>query len=261
MGRIFLAGESAGGTIAHNIAVRAGATGTAGFGVRGLIIMHPYFANEEPDKLIKYIYPTCSGLFEDPILNPEADPDLSKLGCSRVFVCVGEQDWLKPRGVGYYEILKRSGYGGTVEFVETEESAGANLAHYVAVRAGATGLVGVKLNGLIMLHSYFVTSEPEAIMPYLYPTCSGLDDPLLNPGADPDLAKLGCPKVFLCVAENDWLKQRGLDYYEMLKKSGWGGTVEFMENEGEGHCFHLFNPTCEKALDLFQALESFINQK
>ncbi|KAK3025611.1 hypothetical protein RJ639_042109 [Escallonia herrerae] len=114
------------------------------------------------------------------------------------------------------------------------ESAGANLAHYVAVRAGATGLVGVKLKGLIMLHSYFVTREPEAIMPYLYPTCSGLDDPVLNPGADPDLAKLGCPKVFLCVAENDWLKQRGLDYYEILKKSGWGGTVEFMENEGEG---------------------------
>ncbi|KAK3025609.1 hypothetical protein RJ639_042107 [Escallonia herrerae] len=149
MGRVFLAGESAGGTIAHNIAVRAGAEGTVGFGVRGLIIVHPFFANEEPDELITYLYPTCGGLFDDPILNPDSDPDLSKLGCSRVFVCVAEQDWLKPRGLSYYEILKRSGYGGTVEFVETE---------------------------------------------------------------------------------------------------------------GENHCFHVFNPTCDKALALNRALASFINQ-
>ncbi|KAK2991492.1 hypothetical protein RJ640_016527 [Escallonia rubra] len=149
MGRVFLAGESAGGTIAHNIAVRAGAKGTVGFGIRGLIIVHPFFANEEPDELITYLYPTCGGLFDDPILNPDADPELSKLGCSRVFVSVAERDWLKPRGLSYYEILKKSGCGGAVEFVETE---------------------------------------------------------------------------------------------------------------GEDHCFHVFNPTCEKALALTQALASFIYQ-
>ncbi|KAK3024525.1 hypothetical protein RJ639_043717 [Escallonia herrerae] len=65
--------------------------------------------------------------------------------------------------------------------------------------------------------------------------------------------------------EDSWahcsgLKPRGLSYYEILKKSGWRGTVEFVETEGEDHCFHVCNPTCEKALALTQALASFINQ-
>ncbi|KAK2991496.1 hypothetical protein RJ640_016531 [Escallonia rubra] len=58
----------------------------------------------------------------------------------------------------------------------------------------------------------------------------------------------------------DWLKPRGVGYYEILKRSGYGGTVEFVETEGESHCFHVFNPTCEKALALNRALASFINQ-
>jgi hypothetical protein len=29
------------------------------------------------------------------------------------------------------------------------------------------------------------------------------------------------------------------NYYEKLKRSGWKGTVELVENEKEDHCFHL----------------------
>ncbi|XP_059628684.1 2-hydroxyisoflavanone dehydratase-like [Cornus florida] len=138
------------------------------------------------------------------------------------------------------------------------ESAGANIAHNVAVRAGVSGL---KLKGVMIVHPFFVGSEPDKMIQYLYPTSSGSDDdPKLNPAVDPDLGKMGCERALVCVAEKDWLKPRGMGYVESLKKSGWGGSVEFMENEGEDHCFHLFNPTSEKAVPLMQKFVSFINQ-
>ncbi|KAA8536175.1 hypothetical protein F0562_028653 [Nyssa sinensis] len=133
------------------------------------------------------------------------------------------------------------------------ESAGANIAHNVAVQAGATGLDGLKLRGLMIVHPFFVGKEPDKMIQYLYPTSNGSDDdPRLNPAVDPDLSKMGCERVFVCVAEKDWLKPRGLAYYEALKKSGWGGEMEFMENEGEDHCFHIFNPTIAHEFRFFR---------
>ncbi|GFS33207.1 hypothetical protein Acr_00g0027050 [Actinidia rufa] len=34
-----------------------------------------------------------------------------------------------------------------------------------------------------------------------------------------------------------------------------------METEGEDHVFHIFNPNCEKALNMMKCLASFINQE
>ncbi|KAM0028776.1 putative carboxylesterase [Helianthus debilis subsp. tardiflorus] len=140
------------------------------------------------------------------------------------------------------------------------ESAGANLAHYIAVQAGINKTkLGVR--GLITLHPYFSQKEPDKMIQYLYPDSSGSDDdPKLNPCSDPDLEKMGCPRVLVVVAERDYLKPRGVGYKETLEKSKWGGKVEFMENEGEDHVFYLFNPSSEKAKGLFQALISFVNQ-
>ena len=42
-------------------------------------------------------------------------------------------------------------------------------------------------------------------------------------------------------------KVRGLGYRETLGKCCWKGVAELVENEGEGHCFHPFNPSCDKA--------------
>ncbi|PWA48978.1 alpha/Beta hydrolase fold protein [Artemisia annua] len=65
--------------------------------------------------------------------------------------------------------------------------------------------------------------------------------------ADPDLEKLGC--LLIVVAEKDFFKPRVIDYKETLEKSKWGGSIEFMENGGEGHCFYLFDfdPSSDKA--------------
>jgi hypothetical protein len=36
--------------------------------------------------------------------------------------------------------------------------------------------------------------------------------------------------------------------------------VEIVENLGEEHCFHLFNPKYEKAVDLVKKFISFVKQ-
>ncbi|XP_050208721.1 2-hydroxyisoflavanone dehydratase-like [Mercurialis annua] len=139
------------------------------------------------------------------------------------------------------------------------ESAGANLAHYVAVQAGARGLAGVKITRLLIVHPYFGRKEADEIYKYMCPTSSGTDDdPKLNPAVDPDLKKLKCERVLVCLAEEDYLKSRGESYYETMSKCGWGGEVECYVSSGEGHCFHFFNPTSPNIKPLITRMVDFI---
>lgn len=121
--RIFVAGDSAGANIANTVLVRVGSEGVRnGSRVLGMILFHPYFHNGEPNKLLDVIFPTSSGA-TDPRLNPAgADPNgLAKLGCESVLIFVAKKDWLKDRGWSYYEALRKSGWVGKVEIVESED--------------------------------------------------------------------------------------------------------------------------------------------
>ncbi|KAG2705449.1 hypothetical protein I3760_05G054100, partial [Carya illinoinensis] len=141
----------------------------------------------------------------------------------------------------------------------TGESAGANISHHVAVRAGVTRLTGLKIIGMLMVHPFFVGKDRDEMYKFLSSTSSGCsDDPKLNPAVDPDLSKMGCAKVLVCVAEKDSLKDRGVTYSETLKKSGWGGGVELIESKGEDHCFHLFNAESEQAAQLMKKFVEFV---
>jgi A/G-specific adenine glycosylase len=51
---------------------------------------------------------------------------------------------------------------------------------------------------------------------------------------------MGCQKALVCVAEKDFLRDRGEAYYKTLATSGWPGKVEFYETKGEDHCFNAF---------------------
>ncbi|PSS26096.1 Carboxylesterase 13 [Actinidia chinensis var. chinensis] len=138
------------------------------------------------------------------------------------------------------------------------ESAGANIANNLAIRAGIDGL---KFLGLILIHPYFGGKVCDKLYKYMCPSSSGVDDdPRLNPAVDPGLPKIACERVIFCLAEKDWLVERGREYYEALGKSGWGGEREIMETEGEGHGFHLLDPNCEKAMALMKQLVSFLTR-
>ncbi|KAH0452218.1 hypothetical protein IEQ34_019517 [Dendrobium chrysotoxum] len=132
------------------------------------------------------------------------------------------------------------------------DSAGANIAHRMAVRAG---LEGFGFEGMALVHPYFWGSEAvgsegreeswRAWMDGLWRAVSGggkgMDDAWINPAAEGEetVARLGCRRVLICVAERDPMRERGRAYWEMLKSSGWRGEVEIVETEGEGHVFHL----------------------
>ncbi|KAK9942162.1 hypothetical protein M0R45_007843 [Rubus argutus] len=77
----------------------------------------------------------------------------------------------------------------------------------------------------------------------------GLQDRRLKPAAE-DLARLGCERVLVFVAEEDHLNGVGRSYVEELKKSGWKGSVEMIENLGKDHCFHLHETKDKQAVDL-----------
>ncbi|XP_057759045.1 2-hydroxyisoflavanone dehydratase-like [Arachis stenosperma] len=156
------------------------------------------------------------------------------------------------------------------------DSAGANLVHNVALRAGAEALPnGVKVLGAFLSQPYFSSTKPigseaveghEESPPYVvwglvYPNApGGLDNPLINPLAPeaPSLATLGCSKIIVCVAEKDSLRDRGVWYYQAVKNSGWHGHLELYEAEHEDHVFNIHTPESENALKLMKRLAHFI---
>lgn len=141
------------------------------------------------------------------------------------------------------------------------DSAGANIAHNMAVRAGVAELPGgVNFLGMIAVHPFFGNDQVDKLWMFLCPSSSGCDDPRLNPAADPRVKSLGCTRVLVLIAGKDWLRDRGLSYYETLKKCGCDGQVEMEEAEGEDHVFHLFNPDCEKAATMMKRVVMFLNQ-
>ncbi|KAL8148947.1 putative carboxylesterase 7 [Apium graveolens] len=142
------------------------------------------------------------------------------------------------------------------------DSSGANIAHTLATWTVLKGLEsGVKISGMFMIHPFFGNGIPNKIWDYCCSDETGVDDPRLNPVANPGLwTKLGCEKVLICTAENDFLSPCGWTYYEALKESQWSGQVEIVETKGAGHVFHLFDPNCEMAGSLMKLVASFINK-
>ncbi|CAN6548036.1 unnamed protein product [Malus baccata var. baccata] len=167
------------------------------------------------------------------------------------------------------------------------DSAGGNIAHNLVMKAGVEGLCGgVKILGAFLSCPYFWGSKPigsepkgenfEKTLPYLvwdfvYPSApGGIDNPMVNPAGEgaPSLTGLGCSKLLVCVAGKDHLRDRGVQYYDLVKESGWKGELELFEVEGEDHCFHVSlgietktdqtETTTENVTKMFKRLASFL---
>ncbi|BFG15347.1 hypothetical protein CerSpe_016210 [Prunus speciosa] len=158
------------------------------------------------------------------------------------------------------------------------DSAGGNIAHNLAMKAGLESLCGgVKVLGAFLSHPYFWGSKPigsepkgedfENTLEYkgwdvVYPSApGGIDNPMVNPAGEGarSLAGLGCSKLLMCVAGKDQLRDRGVWYCDLVRESGWKGEVELFEVEGEEHCFHLRSETeTENVKKLLKRLASFL---
>ncbi|CAN1133482.1 Probable carboxylesterase 13 [Linum perenne] len=153
------------------------------------------------------------------------------------------------------------------------DSAGANIAHRVAMRNGEEKVID--LIGIVLVDPYFLGTDPIGDEPKYEElwrvagglwlmanpgSVAGLDDPEINVTVDPKLPGLGCRRVLILVAEKDMVKDRGWRYYETMGKNGWKGTAEIEETKGEGHVFHLHTPTSESAAARMKRTVLFLNQ-
>ncbi|KAL2921272.1 putative carboxylesterase 7 [Bienertia sinuspersici] len=157
------------------------------------------------------------------------------------------------------------------------DSAGANIAHQLALRGKRQNQNVVSINGIILVHPYFWGSQrigheacnvknkishldiADKFWALARPSNSmEADHPWINPGNDPCLSSLGCNHVLVLIAQNDLLRGRGLYYKEVLEKSGWQGTVEVVESIGEDHTFHLAKPFADNTFQLIEKVVAFL---
>ncbi|CAN6217959.1 unnamed protein product [Urochloa humidicola] len=162
------------------------------------------------------------------------------------------------------------------------ESAGANIAHHVAMRAATEKRPplphGVRIAGAVLVHPYFLgagrvaSEETDPAMAQIVVTmwrvvCPGTagvaDDPWINPLAAgaPALRGLACGRVLVCLAEKDMVRDRGRAYAERLRSSGWDGEVEVLEVAGQDHCFHLADFASAGAIAQDDAIARFVNSE
>ncbi|KAK4390583.1 putative carboxylesterase 13 [Sesamum angolense] len=158
------------------------------------------------------------------------------------------------------------------------DSAGGNIAHNLAMRAGsADSRLNLEILGIVLVDPYFWGSDPvnsellnpvmkalgDRLWPVVCPSCPDYDDPKINPvaGGGPSLTGLGCRRVLVTVSEKDFLRDRGRLYFEALSRSGWAGIAEIHETEGEGHCFHIDRDMDhEKAKERMRRIADFFNR-
>uniref|UniRef100_A0A0E0M231 Alpha/beta hydrolase fold-3 domain-containing protein n=1 Tax=Oryza punctata TaxID=4537 RepID=A0A0E0M231_ORYPU len=163
-------------------------------------------------------------------------------------------------------------HGSTARVFVAGDSAGGNIVHDVLLRASSNK--GPRIEGAIMLHPFFggstaidgesdeAISITSKVWPFACPCAvNGVDDPRMNPTAPgaPALENLGCERLLVCTAQEDWLVARGRAYHGAVAASAWRGSAAWHETEGEGHVFFLRDPGCDKAKQLMDRVVAFIS--
>lgn len=165
----------------------------------------------------------------------------------------------------------------------TGDSAGATIAHHLAVRAGSAaaepepepGLLTVR--GYVLLMPFFggvrrTASEaecPEEAFPNLdlvdrfwrlsLPAGATRDHPASNPfGPDsPDLGPVDFRPVLVVAGGLDLIRDRTVDYAERL--AAMGKPVELAEFAGMPHGFYLHQPGSQATGELIQTVARFVH--
>ncbi|MED6164806.1 hypothetical protein PIB30_093729 [Stylosanthes scabra] len=138
------------------------------------------------------------------------------------------------------------------------DSAGGNIVHDVAARAGCTDIEPVRLVGGLILCPGFLRSTPiksymeneetpiltrdmvDKLMDLAVsePSATTKDHPVISPMGRqaPPLAGLKLPPMLVVVAEKDLIRDSQLEYCEAMKDAG--KEVEVVVFDGLPHCFY-----------------------
>ncbi|XP_057788484.1 probable carboxylesterase 2 [Salvia miltiorrhiza] len=174
----------------------------------------------------------------------------------------GKEEWIEE-----FADLSRVYLGG--------DSAGANIAHNMAMRVGSENPEGFNLRGIFLNCPFFGGVDPigsetteqskrgrefsERLLRFVWPGLRDCDEAWVNPGKDPKISGLGCGKVLVYVAEKDFLKERGWYYKEVVSNCGWKGEIQCFEVAGEDHVFSVIVPDNEIGIAMLRKVASFIN--
>lgn len=149
------------------------------------------------------------------------------------------------------------------------DSAGANIVHNLALKAGTEKLANdVKILGGVFCCPYFWRSQSTPDESYAYKCWmlasphaeGGIDNHMINPFASGTFDAGFCyKKLLVVVTEKDELRDIGIKYYDAVKNSEWDGEVEFLQIDGEDHCFFLLDCTSENAKILMKRVACFID--
>uniref|UniRef100_A0A0E0AWJ4 Alpha/beta hydrolase fold-3 domain-containing protein n=1 Tax=Oryza glumipatula TaxID=40148 RepID=A0A0E0AWJ4_9ORYZ len=173
-------------------------------------------------------------------------------------------------------------HGDAARIFVAGDSAGANIAHNVTMRAGKDGLPGgARIEGMVLLHPFFrggelVPSEradpelprrAERSWGFMCAGRYGIDHPFINPLSTPaeEWAALGCRRALVTVGELDTMRDRARMYVEALRGSAWEGEeAALYETGGEGHVYFLEEAAAaaggDKAEAELDAVVSFIKR-
>jgi len=177
----------------------------------------------------------------------------------------GPEPWLRDRGN-----LSRLFVAG--------DSAGANIAHNMAMRAGTEVLDGgAAITGLLLLDPYFWGKQPvagettdparrrqyEATWSFICGGRYGIDDPRVDPLSMPasQWQKLACSRVAVTSSGMDDFRPRGLAYAAALNGSGWDGEIEQYETPGERHVYFLDRPKDPNSIKELAFVTGFLTRE
>ncbi|GFY86881.1 alpha/beta-Hydrolases superfamily protein [Actinidia rufa] len=136
------------------------------------------------------------------------------------------------------------------------DSAGANISHHMAIRAGLTRIEGLKIHGIVMIHPYFWGEEPigsevkdpirkamvDCWWRFVCPSEKGGDDPLMNPFVDgaPSLSGLACDRVMcVCCREGHIERSREAVLREIDEEWVAGDGGDYGDRRGGSCISHL----------------------
>ncbi|XP_047320984.1 probable carboxylesterase 2 [Impatiens glandulifera] len=120
--RVFIGGQSSGGNIAYNVAMRLQQNKRKGIEFAGLILMDPYILTADPSPALEripenfrrnitglwtYVCPKSTGV-NDTRVNPSLETKLGVLKPGKVLFCVGERDPLIDGSISFYNVLLKN---------------------------------------------------------------------------------------------------------------------------------------------------------
>lgn len=187
-------------------------------------------------------------------------------------------DWVRSQKDGSSSESWLKSYADLSNLFLVGDSAGGNIVHHLLIRDKE----GINIRGAILLQPFFggeqrTQSEikcPEddgLVSVKLYDTFWRLSLPVgatknhlfSNPCMffeSSGVRDVAFPPMLLVLGGKDCLRDRGLEYSDVMKR--WGKKIEIVEFDEEGHGFHnCFEEKCGSFKSLMQLLALFVSSK